>query len=120
MLPERWRQIEEIFLSAADLPKTERDTFLSEKCGEDASLRSEVEKLLAGDDSAADFIEVPIWTDSRFLNTSAKKEISNSLSNGDDGADRDNFLGKRIGPFKLTREIGRGGMGAVYLGERVD
>lgn len=120
MLPERWRQIEEIFLSAADLPKTERDAFLSEKCGEDASLRSEVEKLLAGDDSAADFIEVPIWTDSRFLNTSAKKEISNSLSNGDDGADRDNFLGKRIGPFKLTREIGRGGMGAVYLGERVD
>ncbi|MDM7922817.1 MAG: protein kinase [Pyrinomonadaceae bacterium] len=120
MFPERWRQIEEIFLEAADLPKSRRDSFLKDKCGADAELRSEVEKLLESDESASNFIEAPVWTDSRFLNTSAKKQISNSLSNGTTDSDRDSFLGKRIGPFELTKEIGRGGMGAVYLGERVD
>lgn len=120
MFPERWQQIEEIFQAAIDLPENERESFISEKCGSDESLRAEVQKLVASADSAADFIESPVWTDSNFLNTSAKKEFSHSLDNGLDQFDRDSFLGKRIGPFKLVREIGRGGMGAVYLGERVD
>ncbi|HZH35566.1 MAG TPA: protein kinase, partial [Pyrinomonadaceae bacterium] len=52
--------------------------------------------------------------------SSAKREIASSLEkelplNGDDP-----MLGKRIGVFRLTRELGRGGMGAVYLAERAD
>ncbi len=71
-------------------------------------------------ESADDFIESPVWTDSNFLNTSAKKEISESLKTDTNGSDADNFLGREIGVYRLTREIGRGGMGAVYLAERAD
>ncbi len=120
MSPERWREIEEVFQAAVELPPAERAPYLAERCANDDDLRVEVMKLLDSDDSAADFIEVPIWTDSRFLNTSAKKEISNSLDQQFNGSDRDNFLGKEVGVYKLTKEIGRGGMGAVYLADRAD
>lgn len=119
MSPERWQRIEEIFQSAADLPATERGGFLAAECGPDDDLRREVEKLLASDDSANDFIEKPVWTDSSFLDTTAKKEISASFDHGDSDVG-DDYLGKIIGAFRLTREIGRGGMGAVYLAERAD
>ena len=120
MSPERWLRIESVFQTAIDLPAAERDAFLTGECGQDSELRGEVEKLLKSSDSAAAFIEVPVWTDSRFLNTSAKKEISNSLEDRFEDAARDNYLGSRIGAYRLTREIGRGGMGAVYLAERAD
>src|SRR5687767_13904316 len=118
MTPERWREIEDVFQAAVDMPPAERAHFVDERCGSDAELKVEVEKLLASDDSADDFIESPIWTDSRFLNTSAKRELSSSIDQKN--GDRDNFLNKRVGVYKLTREIGRGGMGAVYLAERDD
>src|SRR5687767_8626781 len=118
MTPERWREIEDVFQAAVDMPPAERAHFVDERCGSDAELKVEVEKLLASDDSADDFIESPIWTDSRFLNTSAKKELSSSIDS--DNGDRDGLLGKQVGVYRLTREIGRGGMGAVYLAERAD
>ena len=120
MSPERWREIEEVFQAAVEMPPADRAAFLDRLYRADDELKAEVIKLLESDDSAADFIEVPIWTDSRFLNTSAKKEISNSIDQQFNGGDRDNFLDKQIGVYRLTKEIGRGGMGAVYLGERAD
>jgi serine/threonine protein kinase/tetratricopeptide (TPR) repeat protein len=116
MSPERWLRIEAVFQEAADLPASERAAFLDRECGADAELRAEVQNLLESDDAADNFIEVPVWTDSRFLSTKAKKEISKSF----DVVDRDNYLGRRIGAYKLVKELGRGGMGAVYLAERAD
>src|SRR3982750_4644100 len=120
MSPERWLKIESLFQTASDLPKSERSVYLEAECGSDPELRREVEKLLRRAESAAAFIESPVWTDSSFLNTSAKKEISNSLEDQIGETGRDNYLGSRIGAYRLTREIGRGGMGAVYLAERAD
>ena len=120
MTPERWQEIEGVFQAAVEMPPEDRIAFLDKLYGPDDEIRALVVKLLESDDSAADFIEAPIWTDSRFLNTGAKKEISNSLDQQFNNGDRDNFLGKQIGVYQLTREIGRGGMGAVYLAERAD
>src|SRR5687768_5177715 len=116
MSPDRWQRIEAIFQAAVDLPIPERKKFLTDQCGRDDDLRAQVERLLASDDSADDFIESPVWTDSSFLNTTAKKEFSASLK-GPDPEPEDAYLGRIIGAYRLTREIGRGGMGAVYLAE---
>ncbi|MGD9560983.1 MAG: protein kinase [Pyrinomonadaceae bacterium] len=120
MSPERWQKIEAVFQAAADLPRTEQKSFLKAECGPDDELRREVERLLASDESAEGFIESPVWTDSRFMNTDAKKEFSESVNRSIDTDERDSYLGRTIGAFRLTGEIGRGGMGAVYLADRAD
>src|SRR5215212_9745180 len=104
MSPERWREIEEVFQAAVELPAADRAAFLDKLYGSDEEIKQEVLKLLASDDSASDFIEKPIWTDSSFLNTSAKRELSSSIDQKN--GDRDNLLGKRVGVYELTREIG--------------
>jgi serine/threonine protein kinase/tetratricopeptide (TPR) repeat protein len=120
MSPDRWQQIESVFQNALDLESSKRAVYLAENCGGDVELRREVEKLLTDYESADSFIESPVWTDSRFLNSSAKKEISDSLDEEFKGSETRALLGKKIGVYRLTREIGRGGMGAVFLGERAD
>ena len=57
--PERWRQIEELFFSALSRDKPARVEFLRKECGDDESLRREVESLLAQDDADLPF-EPPV------------------------------------------------------------
>jgi serine/threonine protein kinase/tetratricopeptide (TPR) repeat protein len=119
MPDNRWQQIEEIFQSALDLAPAERLRFVAESSGGDAELKEEVEKLLANYESAESFIESPVWTNNPF-NSSARRDIKDSLDkkiseNGDSS-----FIGRRIGVFQIKEEIGRGGMGAVFLAERAD
>src|SRR5688500_139072 len=119
MSPERWQQIEAVFQAAVDLPAPDRNEFLTAECGSDGDLRVQVERLLDSADASDDFIESPVWTDSSFLNTTAKREISASMKAPED-EQADAYIGRIIGAYRLTREIGRGGMGAVYLAERAD
>ena len=42
------------------------------------------------------------------------------MSSGKEIHEENSMIGKRVGVYELKREIGRGGMGAVYLAERVD
>jgi serine/threonine protein kinase/tetratricopeptide (TPR) repeat protein len=121
MSDNRWQQIEEIFQSALDIAPAERMTFVAESCAGDADLKAEIEKLLTNYDSAESFIETPAWTENPFFDSAARRDIKNSLDekiggNGDSAV----FIGRRIGVFELKEEIGRGGMGAVYLAERAD
>ncbi len=59
MNPERWRRIEQIYNRALELEPGRRAAFLEGACAEDESLRREVERLLARQSQAEDFIEVP-------------------------------------------------------------
>jgi serine/threonine protein kinase len=120
MSPERWREIEAVFQSAIDLAPAEQAAFLMQACSGDVILRSEVEKLLRDAAQAEGFIESPIWTDSNFLNTSAKQIISNSFVDASSDSSRAELIGTTVGPYRLVKEIGRGGMGAVYRAERID
>ncbi len=104
MNPEHWRRLEEIFHEAAALSPEERAAFLDRACLDDAALRASVERLIAANDRAIGFLE-----SSAFESTP-----SHLLENEEPSAPR------QLGPYRVLRELARGGMGAVYLAERAD
>src|SRR4030095_13016542 len=82
----------------------------SERSDRDAELRAEVEKLLTQFDDASSFIEQPLYD-------SARNGVLLGLL---DDTDEDPMVGKVLGSYRIEREIGRGGMGAVYEACRAD
>lgn len=120
MTPERWEKIEAVFQAVVDLPEADRPGFLARECGEDAEMLREVERLLDSSSTSADFIENPVWNDGSILSPSEKLKISDSFEDDAPHLTADNFVGRVLGAYRLTKEIGRGGMGAVYLAERAD
>lgn len=102
MSSERFRRIEDLFHSAVELPDEEREAFLQRRCADDPALRAEVERLLAAHVRSTDFISSP------------------AIAGVREWASDESLVGQLVGPYRLVREIGRGGMGAVYLAERAD
>jgi len=94
--------VEELFQAAVDLAAEERARFLEKRCGSDTALRAEVTRLLgAYDTDVGDFLGTPapraIVAEPRadFAVTDRAPEV--------------------IAHYRIEREIGRGGMGRVYL-----
>ena len=103
MTPERWRQVEEIFQAALDLGPQDRARYVSEACADDATLKRDVETLLSQHESAGELLEDPLYGDTQL---SALEAFAYE--------DEDPLIGRRLGAYRIEREIGRGGMGAVY------
>lgn len=105
-----WQRVRKLFEAAVALPLTERTAYLDQAC-DDAAIRAEVESLLLADDRAA---AAPL-----VLNALAPNLVD-AFDDAQLAAKRDRWTGARLGAWRLLKEIGRGGMGAVYLAERAD
>jgi serine/threonine protein kinase len=103
---ERYHQIKQLFQEAIELDAIARAEFLSEACGDDVSLKVEVERMLAASEEAESFIEAPVY---HLADFTTQKVIPQEPAPG-----------SFIGHYKVIREIGEGGMGAVYLAIRAD
>jgi tRNA A-37 threonylcarbamoyl transferase component Bud32 len=96
---DRWPEAERILDEVLDLEPPERRQQALDRCRGDEALRTLVEQLL---DADADVDALP---------AEPKGVIADLLSEEDD-------LPGRVGPFRVERELGRGGMGRVLLGRR--
>jgi len=100
MDPERWRQIERLYLSALEQEPAQRNRFLTEACRGDAELRREVESLLESGGSTELLADRTAWAEA-----------------GDSAAPLTVLApGSRLGPYQILGPLGEGGMGKVYRG----
>jgi len=105
--PQRWERVEEIFHEALAQPPESLDEWLDRTCAGDSALRSEVVSLLESDSAARH----------GFVGAKVQNALLDLMA---DEAPKSAMEGRRIGSWRLVREIGRGGMGAVYLAARAD
>jgi len=122
MEAERWRRIEGLFERAADLSVEERRLLFDSECADDPTVRIEVEALLAADrksDKVADRLRAAV-VDVGSEETTERQDHP-PLPEPDPSLDEPAAgTGDRIGAYAVEREIGRGGMGRVYLAHRAD
>jgi len=100
MTAARWGEVKTILASLLETDPSQRAAEMDRLCGSDSELRSSVESLLALEQKAGALLDSAAAPGAQWRAEAPAPET--------------------IGPYRVVKEIGRGGMGVVYLGERAD
>src|SRR5215831_6920181 len=100
MTPEHWKRVKQLFHAALERDPAERGAFLDQACQGDSLLRQQVQDLLTSDDNTVDILDQPMVGMAAELMAGRPSPFA---------------PGRTVGPFQVIKEIGRGGMGEVYL-----
>ena len=104
---DRWPRVKAITADALERAHAVRGAFVAEACAGDDTLRAEVESLLGAEARAGSFLETP-----GVAAAGAARAVEDALA--------PDPAGRPLGPYRIVRELGHGGMGVVYLAERAD
>jgi len=99
----RLKRIQTLFLEASELAETERSSFLKSVCGSDSELLDTVLGMIEQDARGSSLLDLGVG----------------QVAAGILQSDGDAFI-RQLGPYRLKKVLGEGGMGVVYLGERED
>jgi serine/threonine protein kinase len=105
MTPVRFRQIRNLYEAVVEMAPEEQREFLSRASQGDEDLLHEVERLLIAREHTGHLIGQPIF---ERIDLNAEAPAAPRME------------GRRLGSYQILREIGRGGMGTVYLASRAD
>lgn len=101
---QHWQQVERLFHSVLQKPPSERAEILDRACRLNDALRQDVEAMLKADAGTEGLLDHPLPI-SEYSAESPPPMLANS---------------EQVGPWRILSELGRGGMGIVYLAERAD
>src|SRR6185436_3672046 len=100
--PERLKKAQELFHAALALEGSARQSFLNGVCSDDRELLDEVRSLISSHEQEGSFIDSPA--------AQPVAELLASMSSK-------SFVGQTVGSFRILSQLGRGGMGEVYLAQ---
>ena len=101
----RWQRVQSLFHEAADLPEDEQRRFLETQCTDDTTLVGEVLILLREDGNGGSLLD---------------RDVAQVAQRIFDDSTPGTFPFRQVGPYRIIKALGEGGMGMVYLAERED
>jgi len=116
---DRWEEADALFQAILEHPSAQRQAVLARATADDPELRRVVGELLRAEAASADFLARPVeeLSDIPWARVLAR---ATTLAGGPFAEEEMDRAGEVVGPYRLLRKLGRGGMATVYLAERAD